>query len=106
MAKRQASLAEWCGPRKKGRESSETESDATSTLDLGVGDSQVNPATAEPSAVSGETETDGKESDEGAIPVSICTVYVAQAVTRPISHLTSRFFSVSFQRKKLPTTMV
>ena len=73
MAKRQASLAEWCGPRKKGRESSETESDATSTLDLEVGDSQVNSATAEPSAVSGETETDGEESDEGEIPVSNCT---------------------------------
>ena len=67
MAKRQASLAELCGPRKKGRDSSETESDVASPHDrLRLGDNSI---TAEPSSSSTPTaslpglETDGEESN-------------------------------------------
>ena len=91
MAKRQASLAELCGPRKKGRDSSETESDVASPDHLRLGD---NSSTAEPSSSSTPTaslpglETDGEESNEGEITVQ---PYVAQAVTKLISQLTSKF---------------
>ena len=94
MAKRQASLAELCGPRKKGRDSSETDSDVASPDRLRLGH---NSSTAEPSSSSTPTaslpglETDREESDEGEITVSTAQPYVAQAVTKLISQLTSKF---------------
>ena len=80
MAKRQASLIEWCGPTKKGKESSPIESDGTSSLAFPLGNA-AEPSSSTASTVisastvsqSGETETDGEETDEGEIRVSNCT---------------------------------
>ena len=75
MAKRQASLEEWCGPTKKGKESLKIEKDDTSSLAFRLGDAAEPSSSTTASTVSqtGESETDGEETDEGEIPVSNCT---------------------------------
>ena len=70
MAKRQASLAEWCGPAKKGKESSQV---ATSSLTFQLRDASEPSSSASTVSQSGETGTDGEETDERETPVSNCT---------------------------------
>ena len=73
--KRQASLVEWCG-RKKGRESSETESDVPSPRleDISANGEPSSSSTTTSVPSCSRPETDGEESDADAeISVSNCT---------------------------------
>lgn len=94
--KRQASLVEWCG-RKKGRESSETESDILSPRLEDIS------ASGEPSSSSTTTsvpscsrpETDGEESDRDAeISVSNCTAMCCASDDKAYQPTTKQIISL------------